>query len=241
MRARARLVIAGVGAGSYAADVHCEVPFAIRRAAGRFLVVASAAAPVGGDDLEIDISVGAGATADVGTAAATLVWPGTVPSRQVARLTVADGGHLDWRPEPTVSVAGSDHVAHTVVELTAGATCRIVEEFALGRAGEPSGRLATRLRVVRDGVALIDHGEMFGPTIAGAGSVARVGPARHVFAEVVVGPRPPAPQAWVDVAGVSIARLPLADAAALVLAAGPDRPSVLTALAVNRSARQPGG
>ena len=61
------------------------------------------------------------------------------------------------------------------------------------------------------------------------------------FAEVVVGPRPPAPQAWVDVAGVSIACLPLADAAALVLAAGPDRPSVLTALAVNRSARQPGG
>src|SRR5690606_16454777 len=140
-----------------------------------------------------------------------------------------EGALLDWSPEPTVSVRGSDHRAETFVDLAAGATCRLVEEFALGRTGEPPGRLATRLRIVREGRPLLDHGEVFGPCVPGAASLARSGAARHVLTAVIVGPAAQPAEVRVDAAGVSVARMPLSDDVTVVLATGPDRPSVLRA------------
>lgn len=233
MKGAAHLAIGSAGGRSFASDVRAEPPFAIRRVGERFVVVGSAASPVRGDELTLTIDVAAGAVAAIGTVAATIAWPGPheratePPSRLTTAITVGAGGHLDWRPEPTVSVAGSDHVATTRVDLRAGATCRIVEEFSLGRLGEPSGRLATALRVARDGRPLVHHGEWFGPDVPGAGSVSRVGTARHVLAAAIVGPPATASEVVLDVPGVSAARFAVADDVTVVLAAGPDRPSVL--------------
>lgn len=241
MRASAHLAIdcAGGAAGgrSFARDVRAEPPFAIRRAGARFVVVGSAAAPVRGDELTLTLDVAPGAVAEVGTVAATIVWPGPAgsaeapPSRLTTSITVGAGAHLDWRPEPTVSVAGSDHVARTHIALAGSATCRVVEEFSLGRCGEPSGRLATELRMTRAGRPLVHHGEVFGPDIAGAGSFARLGSARHVLMAVVVGP--PAGPSRVTLAPdrASGAWLPVAADAVVVLACGPDRPAVSTLVA----------
>ncbi len=233
MKGSARLAIAMAGGRAYARDVHAEPPFAIRRAGERFLVVGSAAAPVCGDDLALTIDVDAGATALLGTVAATLVWPGPSgrgggpPSRLATTITLGAGAHVEWRPEPTVSVAGSDHVADTRVVLGPGATCLIVEEFSLGRHAESSGRLTTGLRVVRDGVPLVHHGEAFGPDLPGAGSVSRIAAARHVLAMVIVGPPAGPPATLLDLPDVAAARLAVADDVAVILAAGPDRPAVL--------------
>jgi urease accessory protein len=235
MRASAHLAIdCADGGRAFARDVRAEPPFAIRRAGERFVVVGSAAAPVRGDELTLTLEVAPGAVAHVGTVAATIVWPGpagsadAAPSRLTTSITVGAGAHLDWRPEPTVSVAGSDHVARTRIALAEGATCRVVEEFSLGRCGEPPGRLATELRVTRAGRPLVHHAEVFGPAVAGAGSVARVGAARHVVMAVVVGP--PAGPSRVELVphGASAAWLPVAGDALLVLACGPDRPAVST-------------
>lgn len=235
MKARARLTVGGGPSGAHACDVYAEPPFAIRQAGGRFLIVGSAAAPVRGDDLGLEVRVGPGVATAVGTAAATVVWAGPdtadlAPSRMVTRIDVGSGAALDWSPEPTVSVAGSDHVVETRVELAPDASCRIIEEFALGRSGEPAGRLRTRLRVTRGGRALVDHGEVFGPDLPGAGSLARAGAARHVLTAVIVGPATAASSwATVGLPGVSVARIAVTDDVAVVLAAGPDRPSVLAA------------
>ncbi|MGA9276115.1 urease accessory protein UreD, partial [Ilumatobacter sp.] len=164
------------------------------------MLAASAAAPLGGDELTLDIDVGAGAHASVGTVASTIVLPGpdASPSSMRTRCAVAAGAHLDWRGEPTVSVRGSDHTITTTVELDASATCRIVEEVALGRTDEVSGRLRLVLRVGRAGAVLVQHAESFGPDVAGAGSLVSVGAARHVLSAIHVGVDPGVSRVHVD-------------------------------------------
>lgn len=232
MRASATVRIESDGTRSAPVDVRSEPPLALRRSGSRVLLVSSAAAPVGGDDLSLDIDVGPGADADIGTVAATMIWPSNPPRLSVmtTSVRVAAGAHLEWRPCPMVSVAGSDHLASTWVTLAADATCVIVEEVALGRHGQPSGDLELRLRVERAGRPLVHHVERFGPGVPGAGSVVSVGAARHVLQAVLVGVAAGAPRSTV-VDDCSAAWLPVADDAVAVLAAGPDRPGVIALLA----------
>ncbi|MFT5531101.1 MAG: urease accessory protein [Candidatus Poriferisodalaceae bacterium] len=236
MRASASVVINAVDGKTYASDVRSEPPFAIRQAGDRFLIVGTAAAPVRGDTLELSIEIAPGITAELGTVAATMVWPGpdpdkVAPSCLATTIRVGAGACLKWRPEPTVSVVGSNHIARTVIDLAKGAKCEVVEEYSLGRSDEPSGQMITDLRVNRDGRTLVRHGECFGPDQPGAGSLSAVARARHVLAAVFVGPDSGESRVEVanptDLGGFAAAWLPLAADAGLVLAAGPDRPSVL--------------
>lgn len=210
--------------GSEGYEVRAEAPVSIRRTGGRFLFVSTAAAPVRGDELDITVAIAPGVRAEIGSVAAMIVWPGPdgapigPPSRTTTRITVGAGAHLEWAPEPLVSVVGSDHVARTSLELAAGATCRLVEEYALGRHAEPCGTLATDLRVTRADHPLVHHGERFAP-----------GAPRHVLAALLVGV-PAAPFVCVG-DGVQAACLPgAAPDVSLVLAQGPDRPAVLAQL-----------
>lgn len=195
------------------------------------MLATTAATPVGGDDLEVAIDVGPAASARIGSVAAMQVWPAPDgrPSVMRTTATVGSGGRLVLAPEPTITVAGSVHRSVTRIELAAGATCRIAEEFSLGRSGEPAGTVETSLRVVRDGVALVHHDEVLGAASSTAGTSVGVGAARHVIAVVIVGDLAadavgvgPATEVGSTGAG---ARLPLAADAWLVLAAGIDRPS----------------
>ncbi len=232
MRGSAHVRIAGDGPRALPVDIRSEPPFAIRRSGSRVLLVSSAAAPVGGDDLALEIDVEPGAHADLGTVAATMVWPSPTPELSVMTTTIraGAGAHVLWRPHPMVSVGGSEHLAATTVHLAVDATATVVEEVALGRHGEPSGHLELRLRVERDGRPLVHHVERFGPTVPGHGSVVSVGSARHVVQAVLVGVDAGGPRSIVepDRAG---AWLPVADDAVVVLAATPDRPSAVALLA----------
>lgn len=214
---------------SFLRSGRADPPFSVRWCDDRVLIAASAAAPLGGDELTFDISVGQGADASIGTVASTIVLPGPLGARSSMRTTctVASRGHLAWHGEPTVSVVGSDHTVTTVVDLAASATCRVVEEVALGRTNEPSGRLEFVLRVVRDGAVLVHHAETFGPDVPGAGSFVSVGEARHVLSAVHVGVDAGEARVRED-DGCRAAWLPIAPDVAVVLAVGPDRPTVLT-------------
>lgn len=228
MKARGSIVVdAGACADVILETAISEPPFSIRQSGSRILVAASAAAPVGGDDLSLNITVLAGARADVGTVASTIVLPGPTgaPSTMATNCTVGADAHLDWVGEPTVSVAGSDHTVTTTVDLDASATCRLVEEVSLGRTGEPSGRLRLVMCVDRGDAPLLRHDEVFGPAALGAGSVVSTGGARHVWSEVRVGVV--AGESRVSKVGeCRAAWLPLADDAVMILAVGPDRPAV---------------
>lgn len=233
MKAHGSIVVAPGGAGrSTLRNAHSEPPFSIRECDGRVLIAASAAAPVGGDELSMGIAVLAGARADVGTVASTIVLPGPTgtPSTMMTTCVVGMDAHLEWVGEPTVSVAGSDHTVETLVELDDTATCRVVEEVSLGRSDEPSGRLRLVIRVERGGRPLVHHDETFGPDVLGAGSAVSTGTARHALSEVLVGVD--AGESRLLIIGETRAAwLPMGDDVAMILAVGPDRPSVLEAVA----------
>jgi urease accessory protein len=196
------------------------------------LVVGSAAGPVGGDDLALDVVVGPGASLSLGTVAATMAWPGATgaASRQSVQATVADAGHLVWAPEPLVLVARCRHRTVTEVELAAGATARIVEEVALGRSGEEPGTLHASWRVTRDGRPLLHHAEHLGPDAPGWGSAVTVGRHRHLLAVISVGTPAPTSPPRID-HDAAVAVLGVAPDAWVLLAVGADRVAVQRACA----------
>lgn len=227
MRASARVEVARRSGRDVLVDMRSEPPLTVRAAGDRVLVVGSAAAPVGGDELSFDVVVGPGACMSLGTVAATMAWPsprGDASSQRV-HATVGCGGHLRWVPEPLVLVAGCRHAATTHVVLAAGATAWIVEEVSLGRTGEASGSLTMSWRVERGGRVLVHHAERLGPDVPGWGSAVTTGSHRHLLAAVAVGS--PCPDlAPVVSADASFAVLPVADDAWVVLATGADRVAV---------------
>lgn len=247
MRATARVEFARRAGRDVVVDARSEAPYAVRTTRDRVLFVGSAAAPVGGDELVLDVVIGSGATGALGTAAATVVWPGSTGddawSTSATRVRVADGGHLDWMPEPVVSVVGSRHRAITWVDLVGTATAAIVEEVSLGRTGELPGRLDVELRLTRDGAPLVHHLERLGPDVPGWSSVVHVGAARHLVTAVRVGPSTGDPVARVGSAdglptGAACAVLPVAPDVTVTLAVAADRPTARRIVAESGSVCQ---
>lgn len=233
MKASATIAVARCGDRDIVIEQRSAAPLSVRQCGGRVLLASSAAAPVGGDELELAIDVGPGARAEVGSVAASIAWPGVGGAASSMRTdcAVGHGAHLDLWFEPTISVAGSRHGTVTVVRLDGDATCRVVEEAVLGRRNEASGLLEMSLRVERDGRPIVHHDEAFGPGVAGAWSSVSVGAARHVLSAVLVGIDAGPPRVCVEPRRAA-AWLPLDEDAAMVMAIGHDRPSVMNMLAV---------
>jgi urease accessory protein len=231
VKASARVEVARRGGHDVLVDVRSEPPLAIRPVGDRVLVAGAAAGPVGGDELALDVVVGACARLSLGTVAATMVWPGPtgLPSQHTIRVEVGSGGHVRWEPEPLVAVAGCRHSADTHLALAAGATAWLVEEVVLGRAGEACGDMSLLWRVERDGRPLVHHAEQLGPSTPGWGSAVTTGHHRHLLAAVAVGCATPdvAPVVAPDVA---VAVLAVAADAWVVLAVGASRPIVRDAV-----------
>lgn len=183
--------------------MHCEVPLLVRVAAGAgpvvgLLLVNGAAGPLGGDRLRLRLDVEPDARVEVRSVAAAMAQPGPhgEPSRLEVVLSVGERAALHWAPEPTVSVAGSDHLTSMHITASASSAVQVCEAVSLGRHGEPPGRLALRQRVVIDGAAVLDHETVFAPgALLGPGAH---GPARTVSSTVVIGTALPAPGATVN-------------------------------------------
>lgn len=227
MRASARIRVERRHGRDEVVERASEPPFAVRRCGDTIMLAATAAAPVGGDELELDVIVGDDAVATIGSIGAMIVWPSPTPapSSMATTVTVGERAHLMLSPEPTVLIEGSLHRATTTVALAADATCHLVEEYSLGRSGEPSGTVETSFRVERNGAPLFHHDETFGALAAAGTTSVGVGSARHVTTSLIVGERAGAGATSVEVGGVA-ARLPVADDAYVLLGAGVDRPTV---------------
>jgi urease accessory protein len=164
-------------------------PLSLRETPEGLHLVASAAGPLGGDDVRLAVSVTEGASLTVRTAAAQLALPGPRPGPSFARVTadIAADATLRWLPEPLVLVASCDHRSDVTLTLAAGASVVWREEVVLGRAGEVTGSLLHRLRVDRAGRPLLRNDLVLGPRWPGAGGPAGCGDARVVGTSLVVG------------------------------------------------------
>ncbi|MEW1748670.1 urease accessory protein UreD [Streptomyces angustmyceticus] len=215
-------------------------PFALRRIRGhgdqaRVCVVGAMSAPLGGDRLGIDATAEAGSALHLTSAAATVALPGRTGEHACydVWLTVGDGARLDWLPEPLISAAGSDLRMTTTVELAPTARLVLREEQVLGRTGEETGTLRSRLTVRRGGRTLLDQETAYGPGAPGWDTSAVLGGHRAVGQLLVVGPEfeesPAEVRLLGDAAGDEApggtgqgVLAPLAGAGALATAVAPD-------------------
>lgn len=142
--------------------------------------VGGAAAPLGGDELTMEIEVGPGADLVVRTVAASIALPGRFgePSQLTVSVTVAEGGRLLWLPEPLIAAARCRHTTLSTVDLDGDAELVWREELVCGRHREEPGdvRLSTVLR--RDGRALYRSDVAAGPHAPGWAGPAGFGGAR---------------------------------------------------------------
>ncbi|MGH3866755.1 MAG: urease accessory protein UreD [Pseudonocardiaceae bacterium] len=138
----------------------CAPPVVLRPTGpNRVHVVQAAGGPLGGDDLRLDVHLGAGSSLQLRSAAAMVVQAGhpPAPARWTVAAALAAGAVLDWRPEPTVVCDGAELHSQVTVALQRGARAVLREEVVLGRAGQRGGRCAVELAVELDGAPLLAH------------------------------------------------------------------------------------
>jgi urease accessory protein len=185
IRAATRLTVEAAAAGQRVRWAHAW-PVVLRQTGPeRVHLVHAAGGPLGGDDLELAVEVGAGSRLAVHSAGATLVQPGAgtaagSAARWSVTVRVGAGGALSWAPEPTVVSDGAALDATLRVELAAGAVATVREVVVLGRHGQRGGRYAGGLEVVVDGVPLLVH-----TTVLDGADAALSGPAGTAGARAV--------------------------------------------------------
>ncbi|WP_258045137.1 urease accessory protein UreD [Streptomyces sp. SM11] len=179
VRAAARLRAEPDGRGGTALPVlESDGPLALRRTRSplathaQVTVVGAMSAPLNGDRLAIEADIVDRACLTVDSAAATVALPAARadggPSTYTVDLSVGEGAVLHWLPEQHVSAHGSDLRLTTRVRLAATGRLLLREEQILGRHGEPTGALTTRLTVHRAGRPLLDQQLAYGPGAPGA-------------------------------------------------------------------------
>jgi urease accessory protein len=110
---------------------------------------------VDGDDVRLDVSIGAGATALLTSQAATKVYRSPHGTASALDARIADGGLLLVAPDPVVCFAGASYRQTQRFELEATAGLVLVDWFTSGRHGSGErwrlDRYATRVTVSRRG------------------------------------------------------------------------------------------
>lgn len=243
LRARVRVRAEPDGRGGVRWPILRSAPPISLRPAGDVLhLVASAAGPLGGDEVQVEVEVAPGASLTVTSVAASLALPGRsgAPSSLRVVATVGEGAALRWLPQPLVACHGCDHHATAEVAVADGATLEWREELILGRHGEPCGDVRTSLRIDVGGRPLLRHELRAGPRSPGWDGPAGLAGARAVGQLALVG-HSFVPPSGTPVAGPHAAVLGLEGPGVLVTALGGDAPGVRRALDEGRRcARRPG-
>lgn len=242
-----RVEVAGgtdAGSGVRVTTLESRVPLVLRDTTSRrasrpgesrgaeIHLVNAAGGPLAGDRLRLDVTVGPGARLVLRSAAATVALPGRGegPSVFEIQADVGPGGALEVLLEPTVAAEGCQHRSVGTARLAAGASLLWREEILLGRFGEPSGTLATRLRVDVEGAPLLRQDLLLGPEVPGVGGPAVLGGVRAV-GSLLVARAGGLPGLGFDPAvGERAARLPLAGPGVLVSALADDAVALRRAL-----------
>ncbi|MEU4738870.1 urease accessory protein UreD [Actinosynnema sp. NPDC023658] len=130
-------------------------------------LVSAVTAPLGGDDLELRVTVGPGAALELRGVAATLVLPGRHPggSRALVDVELADGASVEYLPEPTVVTGRACHEAVFRARMGDDARLRVREVVVLGRTGERPGSLTTTLDVRRNGPVIKQTSHLGSPEV----------------------------------------------------------------------------
>ncbi|WP_280340765.1 urease accessory protein UreD [Nocardia neocaledoniensis] len=177
-------------------------------------LIGTAATPLGGDELDIRVTVLPGARLTVRSVAATIALPSARTPLSVAHwhFELGSGATLDFDPEPTIVAGGARHHTVTTVLLAPDARLRLRERVQIGRSGEDDGSWRGDLIADLDDVPLLRHRLALG---AGTHTDDRLRAPRALDSELVY---PDDRPAWTG--GVDAVRLPLAAGGTLATRTG---------------------
>ena len=158
-------------------------------------LMATTALLLGGDTVELDISVGPGAVLDLFDVAGTVAYHGRGEAAGWhVRIEVAEAAALRYAGEPLVVADGADVTRTLLVDAASDARVLLRDTVVLGRSGEVGGRLrsSTELRVGRQPVLLEEQdldpaGHRRSPGLLGHSrvldTVTQLGPAAPLVSE----------------------------------------------------------
>ena len=152
----------------------------------------TAAGPLAGDRLEIDVEVGPGATLELTSTAATLAYPAERTAAISIRLRVERDARLLWLAQPLILAAGCDLTGALELELAPGAAALVRETVVLGRHGETAGRYRSTLRCGLAGTPLLRESVSLDGTSATTASPLVLAGARTYASLALLGVRPAA-------------------------------------------------
>jgi urease accessory protein len=187
---------------------------------------------VTGDVISLDVAIGPGATACVGTQAETKVYRAVdAPARQRLSATVAPGALLAWLPDPVSPFAGARYVQEQRFALAPGASLALLDAVTAGRTARGERwafeRYASR-NEVRAGGALVLADAVRLASDEGPSAARRLSGIELLATIVLLGPRLAAAAARVLDA---VAGAPADGAAPVLAAASPLPEGVLLRLA----------
>ena len=162
MRARARVVAEFADGRTVLRELRSMSPLTLvpdRGTPGLVHLVNSASAPLGGDELELSLVAGPGATLRLAGVAASLVLPGHRPgmSRCTVSVQAAAGSIVEYLPESTIITRRAWHEAVFTASIDDTARLVVREVLVLGRDGERHGRLSTHTAVRRGDVPVLNQ------------------------------------------------------------------------------------
>lgn len=148
---------------------------------------------LGGDDVVIDIVVGAGVVLEVVEPAGLVAYDAAdQPSRWSMHAVIGEGGALIWDGAPFVGAAGSNTRRSVEVSLGPGARALLRETTVLGRSSEEGGRLRVGTRLTGpEGEYLVEDLDL---TSVSRRAVGVLGDAKVMGVVTAVGWRPPSGQ-----------------------------------------------
>ncbi|AYJ49787.1 urease accessory protein UreD [Rhodococcus sp. P1Y] len=122
-------------------------------------LIGTAATPLGGDDMTIDIVVGVGARLTVRSVAASIALPSSSSrdSRSRWSFAVEEGGVLVFDPEPMIVASDAEHDTTSTLRFASSASVRFRERVQIGRVGEAAGRWRGTMHSDVDGRPHLRH------------------------------------------------------------------------------------
>lgn len=133
-------------------------PLRTKGAHVRIALVGIRMALLGGDELNLEITVGAGVTLEIVETTGLVGYDARGESaRWHADITVGESARFIWRGAPFVAAQGSNVHRFTEVSLASGAAALVEETLVLGRSGETGVRLHNRADVAVNGEPLLSE------------------------------------------------------------------------------------
>jgi urease accessory protein len=130
----------------------------------RIGLLATTALLLGGDVVELEVRVGAGARLDLFDVAGTVAYHGRGrPSAWRVSLAVGERGVLTYAGEPFVVADGADVTRTLDVGLAADAAVAVRDTVVLGRSGQVGGRLRSTTTVHRQGRSVLVEDQRLDP------------------------------------------------------------------------------